>query len=225
MRLGLLASGRGTNVGAILAAIDQGRLAAEVALLICDRPAPVMALAEGHRTEVALIAREDYADRASHQVAVRDALLGARVEVVALAGFEAILDTVVVDAFEGRILNIHPSLLPSFGGTVAPEPQAAALSAGVKLAGCTVHIVTTEVDAGPIVAQAAVPVLPDDTVASLAARILEEEHRLYPAVLQWFAEDRVRIEGGRAVVGSATGGSPQAARPSSSSERIRPPRR
>ena len=122
---------------------------------------------------------------------------------MALAGFAAILEPVVVDAFEGRILNIHPSLLPAFAGTVAPEPQAAALRAGVKLAGCTVHVVTNEVDAGPIVAQAAVPVLPDDTVESLAARILVEEHRLYPAVLQWFAEGRVTIEDGIARVSPA----------------------
>ena len=131
---------------------------------------------------------------------MRDALLGAGVDFVALAGFAAILEPVVIDAFAGRILNIHPSLLPSFAGTVAPRPQADALAAGVKLAGCTVHVVTNELDAGPIVAQAAVPVLPDDTVASLAARILVEEHRLYPQVLAWFAAGRVTISDGIARV-------------------------
>ena len=135
---------------------------------------------------------------------MRDTLLEAGVDFVALAGFAAILEPLMVDAFEGRILNIHPSLLPSFAGSVAPEPQAAALRAGVKVAGCTVHIVTADVDAGPIVAQAAVPVLPNDSVESLAARILVEEHRLYPQVLEWFAQDRVTITDG--IVGVAPEG-------------------
>ena len=200
MRLGLLASGRGSNADAILGAIAEGRLEAEAALLICDRPAGALEVAERHRLPAHIIPRGDYPDRVAQQTAMRVALLEAGVDFVALAGFAAILEPVVVDAFQGRILNIHPSLLPSFAGTVAPEPQAAALRTGVKLAGCTVHIVTTEVDAGPIVAQAAVPVRPDDTVESLAARILAEEHRLYPQVLQWFMEGRVTITDGIASV-------------------------
>jgi phosphoribosylglycinamide formyltransferase-1 len=200
MRLGLLASGRGSNADAILTAIAAGQLAAQAALLICDRDAGAMEVARRHDLRARVMPRRDYPDRATQQAAMRDALLDAGVDLVALAGFAAILEPVVVDAFEGRILNIHPSLLPSFAGTVAPQPQADALAAGVKLAGCTVHVVTTEVDAGPIVGQAAVPVLPDDTVESLAARILVEEHRLYPQVLGWFAEGRVTIEGGRAIV-------------------------
>lgn len=200
MRIGLLASGRGSNADAILTAIDGGRLDAEAVVLICDRSAEALDVGRRHGCPVSLIRRADYPDRATQQAAIRDALLRAQVELVALAGYAAILDPVVIDAFDGRILNIHPSLLPSFGGMVAPEPQAAALRAGVKLAGCTVHIVTNEVDAGPIVAQAAVPVLPDDTVESLLARILVAEHRLYPDVLEWFAEGRVLIEGHRATV-------------------------
>jgi phosphoribosylglycinamide formyltransferase-1 len=200
MRIGILASGRGSNAEAILTAIDEGRLAANAVLLICDRAAGALRVAERHGVPARLMPRRDYPDRVAQQTAIRDALLASAVDLVALAGFAAILEPVMVDAFEGRILNIHPSLLPSFAGTVAPEPQAAALRAGVKLAGCTVHVVTNEVDAGPIVAQAAVPVLPDDTVESLAARILSEEHRLYPEVLQWFAEDRVAIVDGSARV-------------------------
>ncbi len=200
IRIGLLASGRGSNVDAILTAIEEGRLEAEGALLICDRPAEAMDVGRRHGIPTLRIGRTEYPERTARQRAIHDALVGARVDVVALAGFAAILDPVVVDAFEGRTLNIHPSLLPAFGGMVAPEPQAAALRAGVKLAGCTVHIVTSQVDAGPIVAQASVPVLPDDTVESLSARILVEEHRLYPEVLQWFAEGRVTIEAGRASV-------------------------
>ncbi len=200
MRLGLLASGRGSNADAILTAIDEGRLDAEAALLICDRTAGAIDVAERHRVAARVMARRDYPDRMTQQTAMRDALRAAGVDFVALAGFAAILEPVVVDAFEGRILNIHPSLLPSFAGTVAPQPQADALSAGVKLAGCTVHVVTNELDAGPIVGQAVVPVLPDDTVESLAARILVEEHRLYPQVLSWFAQGRVTIEDGVARV-------------------------
>jgi phosphoribosylglycinamide formyltransferase-1 len=208
MRLGLLASGRGSNVDAILSAIAAGHLDAQAALLICDRPAGATDVAERHGVPARVMPRSDYPDRAAQQTAMRDALLGAGVDFVALAGFAAILERVVVDAFEGRILNIHPSLLPSFAGSVAPEPQAAALRAGVKLAGCTVHVVTPEVDAGPIVGQAAVPVLPDDTVESLAARILVEEHKLYPAVLQWFAQGRVIITEGIARVSPAPPSTP-----------------
>ena len=204
MRLGLLASGRGSNADAILRAIAAGRLGAEAALLICDREAGALDVAARHGLTARVMPRRDYADRVAQQTAMRDALLAAGVDFVALAGFAAILEPVMVDAFEQRILNIHPSLLPSFAGTVAPEPQAAALRAGVKLAGCTVHVVTAEVDAGPIVGQAAVPVLPDDTVNSLAARILAEEHRLYPQVLQAFARGRVTITDGIATVSPAS---------------------
>ena len=200
MRLGLLASGRGSNADAILRAIAEGRLDAEAALLICHRPAGAVDVAKRHGLPARVMPRRDYLDRLAQQTAMRDALIEAGVDFVALAGFAAILEPVVVDAYVGRILNIHPSLLPSFSGTVAPEPQAAALCAGVKLAGCTVHVVTNEVDAGPIVGQAAVPVLPDDTVESLAARILVEEHRLYPEVLGWFAAGRVTITDGIARV-------------------------
>ena len=125
------------------------------------------------------------------------ALRAARPDLVALAGFAAILADVVVDAFAGRILNIHPSLLPAFAGSVAPGPQAAALAAGVAVSGCTVHLVTVDVDAGPIVAQAEVPVLPGDTVDSLSDRILAAEHRLYPQVLGRF--DRSDRSAGSAV--------------------------
>jgi phosphoribosylglycinamide formyltransferase-1 len=200
MRLALLASGRGSNVSAILQAIAMGRLEAEASLLICDRPAAAMSVAQRHAVPAGLIERGGFATRSAHQAAIRDALLEAEAGLVALAGFAAILDPLVVDAFAGRILNIHPSLLPAFAGSVAPGPQAAALRAGVKLAGCSVHVVTNELDAGPIVAQAAVPVLPDDTVESLSARILVEEHRLYPEVLQWFADGRVTITDGIARV-------------------------
>jgi phosphoribosylglycinamide formyltransferase-1 len=202
-RLGLLASGRGSNVDAILTAIDGGRLEMNAAVLICDRAAGAEDVARRHGVPVSRIERHDHPSRAAQSEAIRDALREAGVDIVALAGYAAVLDPVVVDAFAGRILNIHPSLLPSFAGSVAPEPQAAALRAGVKLAGCTVHVVTAEVDAGPIVAQAAVAVLPGDSVETLSARILAAEHRLFPTVLQWFAGDRVTIKDGIASVTGA----------------------
>lgn len=201
MRLGLLASGRGSNAAAILDAVRAGRLHAETEVLICDRAeAGVLAVAADHGVRAELLSRAAFPDRAAQQLAIRDTLVEAGVDTVALAGFAAILDPVVVDAFENRVLNIHPSLLPAFAGSMAPGPQAAALRAGVKLAGCSVHFVTNAVDAGPIVAQAAVPVLPDDTTESLSARILIEEHRLYPQVLQWLSEGRITTLDGIASV-------------------------
>jgi phosphoribosylglycinamide formyltransferase 1 len=208
MRLALLASGRGSNVAAILEAIDTGRLEAEAALLVCDRPgAPVIGVAERAGVPVRALPRAGFATRADWDEAVRDALLAVRPDLVALAGFSAILGPAVLDAFAGRIVNIHPSLLPDFAGGMAPAPQEAALRAGVTTTGCTVHLVTADVDAGPILAQATVPVLPDDSVASLSERILEAEHRLYPGVLGWFAQDRVRIVDGRVVTSPTTAAS------------------
>jgi phosphoribosylglycinamide formyltransferase 1 len=189
MRLALLASGRGSNVEAILDAIADGRLRSEPVLMLCDRPgAPVIDIASRAGVPVALVFRSDHPTRAGWDQAVLSALRAASPDVIALAGFAAILAPVVVVAFEGRILNIHPSLLPAFAGLVAPGPQAAALSAGVPVSGCSVHLVTAEVDAGPILGQAEVPVLPGDTVDSLSDRILVAEHRLYPEVIGRFIE-------------------------------------
>jgi phosphoribosylglycinamide formyltransferase-1 len=192
LRLGLLASGRGSNAEAILEAIRDGRLPMTAALLVCDRPgAAAIAVAGRHGVPISLLPRADFTSREAQQTAIRDALLEHGVDVVALAGFGAILLPLVLQPFRGRILNIHPSLLPAFAGLVAPEPQAAALRAGVAQSGCTVHLVTEDVDAGPILGQSSVPVLPDDSVETLSARILAEEHHLYPEVLRRFAEEWV----------------------------------
>jgi phosphoribosylglycinamide formyltransferase-1 len=193
-RLALLASGRGTNVEAILQAIRDGRLGAEPVLLLCDRPgAPVIGVASRFGVPVELVTRAGFASRAAQQERIRDLLVTSRADVVALAGWGTILDAVVVDAFPGRILNIHPSLLPDFAGMLAPEPQAAALRAGHTESGCTVHIVTADVDAGAIVAQTRVPILPGDTLESLTGRILTAELELYPRVIQSFAEDQAKV--------------------------------
>ncbi|MCY4112730.1 MAG: phosphoribosylglycinamide formyltransferase [Chloroflexi bacterium] len=201
MRLGVMASGRGSNARAILEAIREGRLRAEVPALVCNRAgAGVLDLVREFAVPAHLIVRRDFPTRSAQQRHMLEVLQDARVDTIALAGFSAIFRPFFLEAFPYRILNIHPSLLPAFGGTMAPRPQADALAAGVKLSGCTVHLVTEDLDSGPIVAQAAVCVHPDDTVDTLSARILEQEHRIYPEVLQWFADGRVHVRDGVAHV-------------------------
>jgi phosphoribosylglycinamide formyltransferase 1 len=197
--IAVLVSGRGSNLDAIFRAIEQGDLHARVALVISSRAdAPALDIARQHGADTVVVAPKSYGSRAEAGAAIIAALKVAQVEAIALAGFKPILDVSVVEAYPDRILNVHPSLLPAFAGGMAPRPQADALAAGVKLSGCTVHIVTADVDAGPIVAQAAVPVLEDDTVETLSARILVEEHRLLPLTLEWLLSGRLRIEGNRA---------------------------
>lgn len=196
--IAVLVSGRGSNLGAIFHAIERGELHARVSLVISSRSnAPALEIARERGVETRVIAPRSFVSRAEVGAVIVAALRDAEVEAVALAGYKPILDASVVAAFPNRILNVHPSLLPAFAGGMAPKPQTDALAAGVKISGCTVHIVTAEVDAGPIVAQAAVPVLDDDTVESLSARILAEEHRLLPMALEWLLSGRLRIEGTR----------------------------
>ena len=201
MRIGIMASGRGSNARAILEAVREGRLRAEVPVMVCNRAgAKVLDVAREFGVPAHLIVRRDFPTRTAQQRLMLDVLQEAQVDIVALSGFSTIFRPFFLAAFPSRILNIHPSLLPAFGGTMAPQPQADALAAGVKLSGCTVHLVTENLDSGPIVAQAALRVHPDDTVDTLAARILEQEHRMYPEVLQGFAEGRVRVVDGIARV-------------------------
>ena len=175
MRIGVLASGGGTNLRAILEAD------LPVVVVVVDRPCGATAVAEEHGVPVELIVRPKPFDRLEFTHQVVDALERHGVELVAMAGFMTILEKPMFDAFAGRVLNTHPSLLPSFRGA---HPVADALAAGVKITGCTVHVATLEVDEGPIVAQEAVPVLPDDTTESLHARIKAVEHRLYPRAIR-----------------------------------------
>ncbi len=200
--IGVLVSGRGSNLQAILDAIASGELAAQVALVISSRrdaPALEIAAAQGVATRV--IVPKEYPSRAEAGAEIVAALRRADVRLVALAGYKPILDASVTRAYPNAILNVHPSLLPAFAGGMAPRPQTEALAAGVKISGCTVHFVTEEVDAGPIIAQAAVPVLDDDTVESLSARILVEEHRLLPRVIGLALSGRLHIDGQRVVIG------------------------
>jgi phosphoribosylglycinamide formyltransferase-1 len=187
-RTAILISGRGSNMEALIAAANDSAFPAEVTVVMSNRPeAPGLATARAGGVRAEVIDHRLFGrDRISHEAAIDAALRAAGVEVVCLAGYMRLLTPFLVSAWEGRMLNIHPSLLPSFPGL---DTHARALSAGVRLHGCTVHLVTDEMDAGPILAQAAVPVLPTDTADELAARVLRQEHSIYPAALAAFAAE------------------------------------
>lgn len=200
-RIGALVAGRGSNLEAILRAIAAGELHAQVSVVISSKAdVPALAVAARYGVPTRVIAPRDYPTRAEEGAAIVAALRAAGAQVVALAGYNRIFDPCVVRAYPNAILNIHPSLLPAFAGGMAPKPQRDALEAGVKVSGCTVHFVTEEVDAGPIIAQATVPVLDDDTVETLAARILAEEHRLFPVALGLALSGGLRIAGRRVLL-------------------------
>lgn len=195
MRLGVLVSGGGTNLQAILDAVADGRLEAAVAVVISDRPgAFALERAAKAGLETAVIRVTDHADRDAFSRAVADCLTAHRVELVVLAGWLKIFTAPMFSAFAGRMINTHPALLPSFGGAgmYGLHVHQAVLAAGCRVSGCTVHRVTEEVDAGPILAQAAVPVADDDTPESLQARILPHEHRLLVEVIAQLAAERGR---------------------------------
>ena len=195
MTLGVLISGRGSNLQAIIDAIAAGRLAARIAVVISNKP-DAFGLERAARAgiETLVLPHKGYADRADYDRALAHALKARAVELVCLAGFMRLLGPAFLDQFPNAVLNIHPSLLPAFPGV---DAQRQAFDHGVKVAGATVHMVTPELDAGPIVAQEAVPVLDDDTADMLAARILEVEHRLYPAAIAVLAGGGWRIDGRR----------------------------
>ncbi len=198
LRLGVLASGRGSNLQAILEAIAAGRLPAEVAAVLSDK-ADAKALERARQAGVAaeFVDPQAHAGREAFDRALAERLNAHAVQLVVLAGYMRILGPAFLDAFPGRIVHIHPSLLPAFPGLHA---QRQALEYGVKVAGCTVHFVDEGLDSGPIILQAAVPVLEDDDEDSLAARILEQEHRLYPEAIRLIAEGRVEVQGRRVYI-------------------------
>lgn len=201
-RLGVLISGRGSNLQSIIDAIRRGELQATIGVVISNRPeAAGLMRAREAGLETVCLRQKDYASRDDYDAAVADSLRAHGVDLVCLAGFMRLVGAPLLGAFPNRILNIHPSLLPSFPGL---DAQRQALEHGVRVAGATVHLVNAELDAGPIVAQAAVPVLADDTVESLSARILVEEHRLYPRAIASVLDGGWRIEGRRLVLGAAS---------------------
>jgi phosphoribosylglycinamide formyltransferase-1 len=196
LRVGVLASGRGSNLRALLAAFPLGHDLAQVVCAISNRSAcPALQIARDAGVASHAVERSNYPSREAQHAAIAALLRAEDVGLVVLAGYDQIVTPPLLSAYEGRLINVHPSLLPAFAGTL--HAQAEALRHGVKISGCTVHYVTAAVDGGPIIAQAAVPVLDDDDEAALAARILEQEHRLLPQVVAWIAERRVRIEDGR----------------------------
>lgn len=195
LRVGVLASGRGSNFQSMVTAAAEGRIPAEIVLLVSDRrEAGAIEIARAHGVAVEVVEPREHPGREAHDKALIDLLEARRVDLVCLAGYMRILGGAFVEHFCGRLLNIHPSLLPAFPGLHA---QRQALEHGVAMSGATVHFVDEGTDTGPIVLQAAVPVLPDDTEATLSARILAEEHRIYPEAIRLFAAGRLRIDGRR----------------------------
>jgi phosphoribosylglycinamide formyltransferase-1 len=196
-RVGVLISGRGSNLQSIIDAVQKGRLDARIGVVISNRAdAAGLSRAREAGLEARIVNARDFPDRETCDRAIADILLDSRVELVCLAGFMRIVGKPLLEAFPNRILNIHPSLLPAFPGL---DAQRRALEHGVCVAGATVHLVTSELDGGPIVCQASVPVLPGDTVDTLSARILVEEHRLYPEAIQRVLAGKWHLDGRRFV--------------------------
>jgi len=195
LTVGILISGSGTNLQAILDRVADGSLRARIGLVVSNRPGVLgleRAAAAGVPTQV--IEHRGYARREDFDAALVDTLRRAGVELVVLAGFDRLITRVLLGAFRDRVINIHPALLPAFKGLHA---QRQAVEYGVRVTGATVHFVDEDVDHGPIILQGAVAVDPDDTVDTVTARVLEVEHRLYPAAIQLFADGRLEIAGRR----------------------------
>jgi len=192
-RIGVLISGSGSNLQAIIDAVEEGRINGELVLVVSNDPdAYGLVRAANHRIPTAVVVHTDYPSREAYDQALVSALQSAGVELVCLAGFMRVITPVFINAFPGRIINIHPALLPAFPGT---HGQGQTFAYGTRVAGCTVHFVDDQVDHGPIIIQAVVPVLPDDDEDALAARILRCEHKIYPEAVRLFCDHRLRIEG------------------------------
>ncbi len=197
LKLGVLASGRGTNLQAIIEACENGAIDAEVAVVISDNEdAYALERARQHGIPAVHIPPGRFKTKLEPEIEAKyvQCLRDHGVELVCLAGYMRIVHETLLGAYEGRMINIHPALLPSFPGL---HGQKQALDYGVKYSGCTVHFVTPEFDQGPIITQAVVPVLDDDTEETLSARILEQEHRMYPLAIQLCAEGRLKLVGRR----------------------------
>lgn len=202
VRLGVLLSGRGSNLQALIDAVEAGTLSATIAVVISNkREAAGLERARMHGVPAVFLDPKPFAgepnSREAYDRAVLDLLRKHEVDLVLLAGYMKIVTSVLVTAYEHRMMNIHPSLLPSFPGL---DVQKKAIDHGCKISGCTVHFVTEGVDEGPIIIQAAVPIHEADTPEILAARILEQEHRIYPRAVQLYAEGKLRVDGRRVIV-------------------------
>lgn len=192
-RLGVLISGRGSNLQSIIDAIRLGELLASIAVVISNRPeAAGLLRAQEAGLDTLCLRQKDYESRDAYDAALAGALRAKGVDLVCLAGFMRLVGKPLLEAFHNRMLNIHPSLLPKYRGVHTHER---ALAAGETEHGVSIHFVTPELDGGPVFLQATVPVLPGDDADTLAARVLVEEHKLYPLAIRWFAEGRVRLDG------------------------------
>jgi len=198
LKVGILISGRGSNMAALIEAARAPDYPAEIAVVVSNvASAAGLKTAQEAGVPTAVVPHKEFPDRESFDRVVSAELEKHGVRLVALAGFMRIQSPWFPTHWKDRIVNIHPSLLPSFPGL---RVQQQAIDAGSRISGCTVHFVTADLDAGPIIAQAAVPVLPEDTADTLAARILRQEHRLYPMAVRWFAEGRLSVAGSRVAV-------------------------
>ena len=205
LRVAVLASGRGSNLQAIIDAIEAGQVQAQIVAVISNKKdAVALDRARKHGLPELFVDPKPFAgqpdSREAYDRVLLEVLQQQHVELILLAGYMKIVTAVLVNAFANRMMNIHPSLLPSFPGL---EVQRKAIDWGCKLAGCTVHFVTEGVDEGPIIVQAAVPVLDSDTPEALAARILEQEHKIYPQAVQLFAEGRLKVNGRQVQIAGA----------------------
>jgi len=193
LKIGVLVSGSGSNLQSIIDHIEKGMLDAEIKVVISNNPdAYALERSKKHEIPTVVIRHSDFREREDFDQRVIEVLKGYAVELVVLAGFMRVITPMFLNAFPMKIMNIHPALLPTFPGVHA---QQRAVEYGVKFSGCTVHFVDEGVDTGPIIIQAVVPVYDDDTEESLAARILKEEHRIYPQAIQFYAEGRIKIVG------------------------------
>jgi phosphoribosylglycinamide formyltransferase-1 len=201
-RVAVLISGRGSNMGALIEAAKQRDYPAEIVLAVSNRPdAAGIAAARSAGIATTVINHTDYGkDRRAFEEALQAALEGSSIEIVCLAGFMRLFTPWFIGKWQGRMLNIHPALLPAFPGLHTHEQ---ALAAGAKVHGATVHLVTDDMDAGPIVCQAAVPVLEGDSAETLGARVLTVEHKIYPLALKWLAEGKLRVTDGNSVINDA----------------------
>lgn len=194
-KLGILASGRGSNFVAIKEAVEAGKIPAEIAVVITDQPQAGVRKLTG-KIPCLLLERSAYSSKQEFEIALAAKLAEYQVDLVVLAGFMRLLGPTFLDRFANRVMNIHPSLLPSFPGL---HPQQQAIDYGVKVSGCTVHFVDAGMDSGPIILQAPVPVEDDDTEDTLAARILEQEHRIYSEAIALYAAGKVTLSGRKTV--------------------------
>ena len=201
LKLGVLVSGRGSNLQAIIDAIEKGKIDASIEIVISDNPsAKAIERCKRHSVKWSVIQRKDFSSKEDFEKALVDELKVHDVDLVVLAGFMRILGKTFLENFPDKVINIHPSLIPAFQGLNA---QRQALEFGSKFSGCSVHFVDESVDGGPVIVQAVVPVLPEDTEESLSERILSFEHRILPQTVSWFAQGRVKKDGRKVIIEGA----------------------